>query len=240
MPNQFSRTQRMLGPEAMERLGSCRVAVFGIGGVGGYAAEALVRSGIGAIDLIDHDTVCLTNLNRQIFALHSTLGMQKVDAARQRLMDINPDLILRTHPVFYLPENANDFDLTEYDYIVDAVDTVTAKLALAQNAGLAGVPIISAMGTGNKLDPFAFRIADIYQTSVCPLARIMRKECRKRGIRSLKCLYSTEEALVPLEEDPEEPTGRRQTPSSNAFVPGCAGLMIAGEVIRDLTEGIRP
>ena len=237
MQNPFSRLERILGPEAMARLSACRVAVFGLGGVGGHAAEALVRSGIGALDLIDHDRISVSNLNRQIFAVHSTMGMLKVDAARARLLDINPELVLRTYPVFYLPENAGDFDLTVYDYIIDAVDTVTAKLTLAENAWHAGVPILSAMGTGNKLDPTAFEIADIYDTSVCHLARIMRKECRKRGIPHLKCLYSREEAIPPTGEEPED--NRRQTPGSSAFVPGTAGLILASEVIKDLTEGIR-
>ena len=237
MQNPFSRLERILGPEAMARLSACRVAVFGLGGVGGHAAEALVRSGIGALDLIDHDRISVSNLNRQVFAVHSTMGMLKVDAARARLLDINPELVLRTYPVFYLPENAGDFDLTVYDYIIDAVDTVTAKLTLAENAWHAGVPILSAMGTGNKLDPTAFEIADIYDTSVCHLARIMRKECRKRGIPHLKCLYSREEALPPTGEEPED--NRRQTPGSSAFVPGTAGLILASEVVKDLTEGIR-
>ena len=237
MQNPFSRLERILGPEAMARLSACRVAVFGLGGVGGHAAEALVRSGIGALDLIDHDRISVSNLNRQIFAVHSTMGMLKVDAARARLLDINPELVLRTYPVFYLPENAGDYDLTVYDYIIDAVDTVTAKLTLAENAWHAGVPILSAMGTGNKLDPTAFEIADIYDTSVCHLARIMRKECRKRGIPHLKCLYSREEAIPPTGEEPED--NRRQTPGSSAFVPGTAGLILASEVIKDLTEGIR-
>ena len=237
MQNPFSRLERILGPEAMARLSACRVAVFGLGGVGGHAAEALVRSGIGALDLIDHDRISVSNLNRQIFAVHSTMGMLKVDAARARLLDINPELVLRTYPVFYLPENAGDFDLTVYDYIIDAVDTVTAKLTLAENAWYAGVPILCAMGTGNKLDPTAFEIADIYDTSVCHLARIMRKECRKRGIPHLKCLYSREEAIPPTGEEPED--NRRQTPGSSAFVPGTAGLILASEVVKDLTEGIR-
>ena len=237
MQNPFSRLERILGPEAMSRLSACRVAVFGLGGVGGHAAEALVRSGIGALDLIDHDRISVSNLNRQVFAVHSTMGMLKVDAARARLLDINPELVLRTYPVFYLPENAGDFDLTVYDYIIDAVDTVTAKLTLAENAWHAGVPILSAMGTGNKLEPTAFEIADIYDTSVCHLARIMRKECRKRGIPHLKCLYSREEAIPPTGEEPED--NRRQTPGSSAFVPGTAGLILASEVVKDLTEGIR-
>ena len=236
MQNPFSRTERILGHDAMIHLSRCRVAVFGIGGVGGHASEALVRSGIGTLDLIDHDRIMQSNLNRQIYALNSTLGLLKVDAARQRLLDINPKLVLHTYPVFFLPENADDFDLTAYDYIVDAMDTVTAKLTLAERAFRAGVPIISAMGTGNKLDPTAFEIADIYETSVCHLARIMRKECRKRGIPKLKCLYSKEDTIPPLGKEPED--GRSQVPGSNAFVPGTAGLILAGEVIKDLTAGI--
>ena len=237
MQNPFSRTERILGHDAMIRLSRCRVAVFGIGGVGGHAAEALVRSGIGALDLFDHDRITSSNLNRQIFALNSTLGLLKVDAARQRLLDINPELILHTYPVFYLPENAGDFDLTVYDYIIDAMDTVTAKLTLAERACQAAVPMISAMGTGNKLDPTAFQVADIYDTNVCHLARIMRKECRKRKIPSLKCLYSKEEPIPPVGEELED--GRRQIPGSNAFVPGTAGLILAGEVVKALTAGMR-
>ncbi len=237
MENQFSRTERILGHEALVRLSRCRVAVFGIGGVGGHAAEALVRSGIGALDLFDHDQISLSNLNRQIFALHSTLGMLKVDAARKRLLDINPNLELHTFPVFYLPENADNFDLTVYDYIIDAMDTVTAKLTLAENAWKSGIPILSAMGTGNKLDPTAFEIADIFDTSVCHLARIMRKECRKRSIPHLKCLFSREDTIKPDGEEPND--SRRETPGSNAFVPGTAGLILAGEVVKDLTEEFR-
>ncbi len=226
----------MLGPAAMEKLAASRVAVFGIGGVGGHAAEALVRSGVGALDLIDKDTVSLSNLNRQIFALRSTLGMPKVEAAANRLLNVNPDLKLTLCNVFYGPDTAGEFDFSQYDYVVDAVDTVTAKLSLALMAQETGTPIISAMGTGNKLDPTAFRVADITQTSVCPLARIMRKECRKRGIRHLKVVYSTEEPITPAPPPPEEAPdqGRRQTPSSNAFVPAAAGLILASEVIKDL------
>ena len=242
MLNQFSRTELMFGPEAMDRLAKCHVAVFGIGGVGGHTAEALVRSGIGALDLIDDDRVCLTNLNRQIFATLETVGQYKVDAAEARLKSINPELRLKTHRAFYLPDNAGDFDLAGYDYIVDAVDTMAAKLALAENAQAAGTPIISAMGTGNKLDPTAFEIADIYETSICPLARIMRRECRKRGIRHLKCVYSKEVPRKPrtdtdaILEEPPSGSSRRQIPASNAFVPAVAGMIIAGEVLRELAD----
>ena len=234
--NQFVRTEMMLGPEAMARLGNARVAVFGVGGVGGHAAEALVRSGVGALDLIDKDTVSLSNLNRQIFALRSTLGRPKVEAAADRLLDINPDLRLTLHNMFYGPDTAGELDFSRYDYVVDAVDTVTAKLSLVLTARERQVPIISAMGTGNKLDPMAFRVADIYATSVCPLARIMRKECRKRGIPRLKVVYSTEEPIIPAPPPPEELSdpARRATPSSNAFVPAAAGLLLASEVIKDL------
>lgn len=192
MLNQFSRTQLLLGPEAMEHLAKCRVAVFGIGGVGGYTVEALVRSGIGALDLIDDDKVCLTNLNRQIFATRSSVGKYKVDVAEERIRDINPDCKVTTYKTFYLPEMQDQFDFTQYDYIVDAIDTVKGKLALVEQANAAGTPIICAMGAGNKLDPTAFRVADIYKTSVCPLARVMRTECRKRRIKHLKVVYSTE------------------------------------------------
>ena len=244
MSDQFSRTRMLLGASGMERLRRARVAVFGIGGVGGYAVEALARSGVGTLDLIDDDRVCLSNLNRQIIAVHSTLGRYKVDAAEQRILDINPDAVVHTYKLFYGPETADRFDLTQFDYIVDAIDTVTGKLALAEQAQRAGTPIISCMGAGNKLDPTAFEVADIYKTSVCPLARIMRKELRKRGIRKLKVVYSREEAMVPVEEasgdggDTPGPdrkgTPRRQTPGSNAFVPAAAGLILAGEVIKDL------
>ncbi len=247
MLNQFSRTQLLLGPEAMEHLAECRVAVFGVGGVGGYAVEALTRSGIGALDLIDDDKVCLTNLNRQIHATRSTVGKYKVDVAEQRIHDINPDCKVTTYKTFYLPETQDQFDFTQYDYIIDAIDTVKGKLALVEQAKAAGTPIICAMGAGNKLDPTAFRVADIYKTSVCPLARVMRTECRKRRIKHLKVVYSTEKPVRPLEDpsiscrkhcicppDTRKCTVRRDIPGSTAFVPAAAGLIIAGEVIKDL------
>ncbi len=240
MSDQFSRTRLLLGTDAMARLAACRVAVFGIGGVGGYVVEALVRSGIGALDLIDSDRISLSNLNRQLFATHSTVGRYKVDVAEERIRDINPDCTVRTYKVFFLPETRDQLDFTAYDYVVDAIDTVAGKLALVQQAQSAGTPVISAMGAGNKLDPAAFRVADIYDTSVCPLARIMRSECRKRGIGRLKVVYSTEPPLTP-EADPavtdELNPGRRALPGSVAFVPSAAGLVIAGEVVRDLTKG---
>ena len=236
MLNQFSRTQQLFGKEAMERLAKCRVAVFGIGGVGGYAVEALARSGIGALDLVDHDKVSLTNLNRQLHATRKTIGQYKVDVAAERILDINPDCRVTTHKTFFLPDTQDQFDFSQYDYVVDAIDTVTGKLALVQKAQETGTPVISAMGAGNKTDPTAFRVADIYKTSVCPLARIMRSECRSRGIKHLKVVYSTEEPRRPLESPPEEPesSGRRDIPGSTSFVPSVAGLIIAGEVIRDL------
>ena len=238
MADQYSRTRLLLGSEGLERLRHARVILFGLGGVGGYAAEALARSGVGRIDLVDHDTVSLTNLNRQLLATHSTLGMYKVDAAAQRIRDIDPTIDVRTHRLFYLPETAERIDLSAYDYVLDAIDTVTGKLALVTAAQAAGTPIISSMGTGNKLDPTKFQIADISKTSVCPLARIMRTECAKRGIKHLKVLFSTED---PIPSDPvaaiseELPEGRRALPGSVAFVPSVAGLIIAGEVIKDLT-----
>ena len=237
---QFSRTQLLFGEEAMEKLKGSRVAVFGIGGVGGYCVEALARSGVGTLDLIDDDTVNITNLNRQIIATHSTLGMDKVDAAKERVLSINPEAKVNTHKTFYLPETAGEFDFTQYDYVVDAIDTVTGKLMLVQAAKEAGTRIISCMGTGNKLDPTAFEVADISKTSVCPLARIMRKELGKRGIKHLKVVYSKELTLTPApaeEEDSAHP--KRQTPGSNAFVPAVAGLILAGEVVKDLA-GITP
>ncbi len=242
MLNQFSRTQLLLGSEAMEYLAQCRVAVFGVGGVGGYAVEALARSGIGALDLIDDDKVCLTNLNRQLYATHSTVGKYKVDAAEQRIRDINPDCRVTTYKTFFLPETEDQFDFSQYDYVVDAIDTVKGKLALAEKAQAAGTPIICAMGAGNKLDPTAFRVADIYQTSVCPLARVIRTECRKRGIKKLKVVYSRETPTKPLGEIPadERPgSSRRDIPGSTAFVPAAAGLIIAGEVIKDLCAASR-
>ena len=237
MNEQFSRTQILLGEEAVQKLRNARVAVFGIGGVGGYTVEALARCGVGNLDLIDSDTVSISNINRQILATHSTVGMLKVDAAKARVLDINPDCVVRTHPIFYLPETAEQFDFTQYDYIVDAIDTVTGKLQLAQRSYEVGTPIISCMGTGNKLDASGFEVADISKTSMCPLARIMRKELKKRGINHLKVVYSQEEALTP-DVDPEElaRTGKRQIPGSVAFVPGAAGLILAGEVVKDLIK----
>jgi len=249
--NQFSRTQLLFGPKAMERLAQCRVAVFGIGGVGGYAVEALARSGIGALELIDDDKVCLTNLNRQLHATRKTIGTYKVDAAEERIHDINPDCRVTKRKTFFLPETREQFDFTQYDYIIDAIDTVAGKLALAEAAQAAGTPIISAMGAGNKLDPTAFRVADISETSVCPLARVMRSECKKRGIRRLKVVYSTEPPIRPL-EDPaagcrsqcvcppgtRKCTVRRDIPGSTSFVPSVAGLIIAGEVIKDLCKDV--
>ena len=238
MREQFLRTEMLLGTRALERLQGARVAVFGLGGVGGYAVEALARSGVGSLDLIDNDTVSVSNLNRQILATHSTVGMRKVDAARQRVLDINPECQVRTYPVFYTPETADSFDFTQYDYIVDAIDTVTGKLALVEHARAAGTPIICCMGTGNKLDASAFQVADISKTSMCPLARVMRRELAKRGIRHLKVVYSQEEALPPTGwEEEAAALGKRQIPGSVAFVPGAAGLLLAGEVIRDLTTG---
>ena len=235
MNEQFLRTEMLLGSEALRRLQSARVAVFGIGGVGGYTVEALARSGIGQIDLIDHDTVSVSNINRQILATHATVGMPKVEAAKQRILDINPDCVVRIFPVFYLPETAALFDFRDYDYIVDAIDTVTGKLQLVQRAYEVNTPIISCMGTGNKLDASAFEVADISRTSMCPLARIMRKELKHRGITHLKVVYSKEEALTPTGwEEEAAALGKRQIPGSVAFVPGAAGLILAGEVIKDI------
>ena len=235
MHEQFLRTQMLLGTNALERLQKARVAVFGIGGVGGYTVEALARSGIGQLDLIDHDTVSISNINRQILATHSTVGMPKVEAAKQRILDINPDCVVRTHPVFYTPDTANQFDFSQYDYIVDAIDTVTGKLQLVERAVEAGTPIICCMGTGNKLDASAFEVEDISKTTMCPLARIMRKELSKRGIKHLKVVYSKEEALTPTGWEAEAAAlGKRQIPGSVAFVPGAAGLILAGEVIKDI------
>ena len=232
MEDMFSRTRMLLGDEAMARLSKARVAVFGVGGVGGHAVEALARSGVGELDLIDSDRVALSNLNRQIIATRDTLGMLKVEAAKARVLSINPDCRVVTWPVFYLPETADRFDFSQYDYIIDAIDTVAGKLQLIEAAKAAGVPVISSMGAGNKLDPTAFRVADISETSVCPLARVMRRELKKRGIDHVKVVYSTEPALSPAPA--AEETGRRATPGSVAFVPAVAGLVLAGEVIRDL------
>ncbi|MGM9548245.1 MAG: ThiF family adenylyltransferase [Faecousia sp.] len=235
MREQFIRTGMLLGEAALQRLQNARVALFGLGGVGGYTLEALARSGVGQLDLIDSDTVSVSNLNRQLLAVHSTLGMLKVDAAKQRVQDINPDCVVRTYPVFYTPDTAGQFDFTGYDYVVDAIDTVTGKLALVQQAHNAGTPIISCMGTGNKLNPARFEVADISKTSMCPLARVMRRELGKRGIRHLKVVYSQEEALTPAGwEEEAAALGKRQIPGSVAFVPGAAGLLLAGEVVRDI------
>ena len=237
MQEQFSRTALLLGNDGVERLAKARVAVFGIGGVGGYAVEALARSGIGALDLIDHDTVSLSNINRQIIATHDTLGRLKVDVAKERILSINPDCCVRTFPVFFLPDTVDAFDFSQYDYVVDAIDTVTAKLLLAEKTYAVGTPLISAMGTGNKLDPTAFEVTDINKTTFCPLARIMRKELKKRGIPHLKVVYSQEPAMTPGidSEEPVELAGRKPVPGSTAFVPAVAGLILAGEVIKDLT-----
>lgn len=249
MLTQFSRTELLFGKEAMEKLAHSRVAVFGIGGVGGYVCEALVRSGVGAFDLIDDDKVCLTNLNRQIIATRSTIGKYKTDVMMERMKDINPDVEVRVHKCFFLPENADSFPFADYDYVVDAVDTVTAKISLVMKAREAGVPIISSMGAGNKLDASAFRVADIYKTKVCPLAKVMRRELKKRGVKKLKVVYSEEQPTRPLEDmgiscrtncicppgAKHKCTERRDIPGSTAFVPSVAGLIIAGEVVKDLT-----
>ena len=235
MNQQFIRTEMLLGTQALQRLQKARVAVFGLGGVGGYTVEALARAGIGQLDLIDNDTVSLSNLNRQILATHSTIGLEKTEAAKRRVLDINPNCTVVTHNVFYTPETADQFDFTQYDYIVDAIDTVTGKLALVERAHAAGTPIICCMGTGNKLDASAFQVADISKTSMCPLARIMRKELGKRGIKHLKVVYSQEEALSPTGwEEEAAALGKRQIPGSVAFVPGAAGLILAGEVVKDI------
>jgi tRNA A37 threonylcarbamoyladenosine dehydratase len=250
MLNQFSRTQLLLGADGMEKLYNARVAVFGIGGVGGYTVEALARSGIGTLDLIDDDKVCLTNLNRQILATRKTVGQYKVEVARERILEINPKAVVNTYLTFYSPDTAEQFDFTQYDYVVDAIDTVTGKIALVLQAQAAGTPIISCMGAGNKMDASAFEVADIYKTSVCPLARVMRHELKKRGVKHLKVVYSKEQAMEPQEDmaisckahcicppgTARKCTQRRQVPGSNAFVPAVAGLILAGEVVRDLTK----
>lgn len=235
MQNLFSRTELLLGKDAMEKLAASRVAVFGIGGVGGYTVEALVRSGIGAIDIIDNDTVCPSNVNRQIYATTKTIGEYKVDVAARRIAEINPDAVVGAYKTFYMPDTSDQFDFHDYDYIVDAIDTVTGKLELILRANEAGTPIISSMGAGNKLDPTAFEVTDIYKTSVCPLAKVMRRELKQRGIRKLKVVYSKEPPLTPIEGSEPPAPGRRQTPGSTAFVPSVVGLIIAGEVIKDLT-----
>lgn len=234
----FARTRMILGNDAMEKLKHSRVAVFGVGGVGGHAVEALVRSGIGSLDIIDNDTVSETNINRQLFALCSTVGQFKVDAAKKRLLDINPNLNLHCHKTFFSPDTAGDFDFGKYDYVIDAIDTVTGKIELVMQCKNARVPIISSMGAGNKLDPCAFKVADIYKTSVCPLAKVMRRELKKRGVKKLKVVYSEEMPIVPIESTEELPQGRRQIPGSTAFVPSVVGLIIAGEVVKDLVKGL--
>ena len=250
MLNQFSRTELLFGKEAMEKLARARVAVFGIGGVGGYTVEALIRSGVGSVDLIDDDKVCLTNINRQIYATRKTVGKYKVDVAKERIAEINPDVQVRTFKTFYTPETANQFDFNDYDYVVDAIDTVTGKLELVMNAAKTGTPIISSMGAGNKIDPTAFEVTDIYKTSVCPLAKVMRYELKRRGIKKLKVVYSKEKPITPIDDmaiscrtncicppgTERKCTQRRQVPGSNAFVPSVVGWIIAGEVIKDLTR----
>ena len=233
---QLSRTRLLLGDAAMDKLRHCRVAVFGLGGVGGYVVEALARSGIGALELVDHDTVSLTNINRQILATHATIGMDKAEVAKQRVLDIDPTIEVTARKAFFGPDSADQFDFNSYDYVVDAIDTVTAKLALIGKAKEWGVPILCCLGTGNKLDASQFKITDIAKTSVCPLARIMRKECAKRGYKHVKVLFSTEDPLPSRNEELTEelPEGRRSLPGSVAFVPSVAGLLIAGEVVKDL------
>lgn len=249
MLNQFSRTELLLGKESMERLANARVAVFGVGGVGGYTVEALVRSGVGTIDLIDDDKVCLTNLNRQVIATRKTVGQYKADVMKKRILEINPNAVVHVHKCFFLPENSDEFDFSQYSYVVDAVDTVTAKITLVLKAQEAGVPVISSMGAGNKLNPADFEVADIYKTSVCPLAKVMRRELKKRGVKHLKVVYSKEKPITPIEDmsiscrsncicppgAAHKCTERRAIPGSIAFVPSVVGLIIAGEVIKDLT-----
>lgn len=240
MLNQFSRTALLIGQEAIDKLQRSRVAIFGIGGVGGYVAEALGRSGVGCFDLIDNDTVALTNLNRQIIATHATLGQPKVQVMAERIHAINPEAIVNVHQCFFLPENAHEFDFTQYDYVVDAVDTVAAKIAIIMAAKAAGVPVISSMGAGNKMDPGKFQVADIFKTSVDPLARVMRQEMKKRGVKKLKVVYSTELPLTPVDELESEchaeAPKRRAQPGSTAFTPSAAGLLLASEVVKDLTN----
>ncbi len=229
------RTAMLLGIDGLERLKRARVAVFGVGGVGGYLCEALARAGVGAIDLFDNDTVSRSNINRQIIALHSTVGRPKVDVMKERILDIAPDCTVRTHQVFYLPENADEFPLEQYDYVADAIDTVSAKIELALRATRAGIPIISSMGTGNKLDPTLFCVTDLSKTEGCPLARVMRRELKARGITHLKVVYSTE-PVSPHVYEPEGESGKKATPASLSFVPSVAGLIIAGEIIKELTN----
>ena len=239
--NEFSRTELLIGQAALEKLQNSRVAIFGVGGVGGYVCEALVRSGVGHFDLIDHDTISLTNINRQIIALHSTIGKLKVDVMKERMLDINPDVDVSVHPCFYLPETADQFDFSNYDYVVDAIDTVTGKIEIIVQADAHQVPVISSMGAGNKLNPAMMEVSDIYKTSVCPLARVMRRELKKRHIKHCKVVYSKEKAIQPsqasLEKyvtDSEENFTKKSIPGSTAFVPSVAGLILASEVIKDL------
>ena len=250
MLNKFSRTELLLGHDAMEKLANSRVAVFGIGGVGGYAVEALVRSGVGTIDIIDDDKICITNINRQIYATTKTVGKYKVDVARERILDINPDIVVNTYKTFFTPETSHEFDFQDYDYVIDAIDTVSGKLELVMKANESGTPIICSMGAGNKINPAMFEVADIYQTSVCPLARVMRQELKKRKIKSLKVVYSKEKPIIPSDDmeisckkhcvcppgTVRKCTKRHQIPGSNAFVPSVVGLIIAGEVIKDLVN----
>lgn len=242
MTDQFSRTELLVGAEGIERLKNSRVAVFGIGGVGGYVVEALARSGVGTLDLIDNDTVCLTNMNRQIIAVHSTIGEYKVDVAKRRVLDINPAAVVNTYKTFFMPETASEFNFYAYDYVVDAIDTVTGKLQLVVQADASHTPVISCMGAGNKMDPTAFKVADIYKTSVCPLAKVMRRELKNRGIKRLKVVYSEEVPIVPYNneeafgegEENDTCVRKKRIPGSNAFVPSVAGLIIAGEVVKDI------
>ena len=237
MLNQFSRTALLVGQGAIEKLQACRVAIFGIGGVGGYVAEALARSGVGCFDLIDNDTVALTNLNRQIIATHDTIGQPKVQVMAERIHAINPEAVVHVHQCFFLPENAHEFDFAQYDYVVDAVDTVAAKIAIIMAAKAANVPVISSMGAGNKMDPGKFQVADIFKTSVDPLARVMRQEMKKRGVKKLKVVYSTELPLTPVDAEgacQAEAPQRRALPGSTAFTPSAAGLLLASEVMKDL------
>ena len=250
MLNQFSRTQLLLGADNMDRLSNAKVAVFGIGGVGGYVVEALARSGVGSFVLVDDDKVCLTNINRQIIATRKTVGKYKVDVMKERILEINPDADVEVRKCFYLPENAHEFPFEEYSYVVDAVDTVTAKIEIIMRAKAAEIPVISCMGAGNKLDASAFQVADIYKTKMCPLAKVMRRELKARGVKKLKVVYSEEEPIRPLEDTSDncnveescqenleyKAAKRRSTPGSVAFVPSVAGLIIAGEVIKDLAK----
>lgn len=232
MIDKFSRTGLLLGEDAMKKLASSKVAIFGVGGVGGYALEALVRSGVGEIDIIDNDTISITNLNRQIIATVDTIGKDKVQVAKDRAKSINPDVIINCHNTFYLPETSEEFNFEKYDYIIDAIDTVSGKISLVEKANRQNTKIISSMGAGNKLDPTAFEVSDIYKTQVCPLAKVMRYELKKRGIKKLKVVYSKEIPIKPLQS--EEVTSKRVTPGSVSFVPSVVGLIIAAQVIKDL------